>query len=292
MRNPWPLLLRRRCVRSPLFPRLQSAVVALSQSFVAAAKNVLAYGTAYRVITALLNAGPAFVTAALAIDQVTHALASVTGSAARAAKEFTFLQGLAEQTGTGLDVLTQQWLSLQATAAQTPGRLVQVRDIFTEIIDTSARLNKTTEQVGLALYGFTQIVGGTTLQLQDFNQMIDALPGLMPALAKELGVTPGRIRELTRTGQVLVDDLLPAFGRAVNSLASGSGPIHTLQSKLGRLNTAWLLLSKSLSDAGAMDLMIFTVQRATFVLRDLRGAIDFVRDGWNALRQVLGRPVR
>ena len=162
--------------------------------------------------------------------------------------------------------------------SQTPGRLDLARESFSALVETGARLGKSTEQIGAALYGLQQLAGGATVQLDELQkQMGDALPGLFPALAKEMGYTVQEFRKLISEGKILVDDVLAKMPIAIKSLTSGEGSITTATSAFGRMGTAWTNLMDELGKSGALATVTAGVKVLTGALNLLAGAIRAAR---------------
>lgn len=219
-----------------------------------------------------------FLDNALAMDQTRLSLEAVTGSQMRARQEMAFLNQLADRTGTALDVLAQQWTGLFAAANPVPGRLQAARAAFEAVVEVAPRLGRTSAQIGLALFGLQQLVGGVTVQLDELQRQIgDQLPGVMPALARELGVGQQEIRKLASEGKLLVDETLPALARAIRSLADTNGPVQTATAEFSRMGTAWTRLMDTLAQVGVLSLVTRSLQGITAAINVLRAAIEAFR---------------
>lgn len=220
----------------------------------------------------------------LAMDSIRRSLEAVGGSSAVVSREMRFIEEVSGITGVALQKLSQQWVGVFAAANQVPGRLEAARKGFEAIVETAARMGKSTESVGLALYGFQQLVGGVTVQLDELQKQIgDQLPGVMPALARELGITGDQLRKMATEGKLLVDDVLGPLERAIRSLARGDGAIETMRAALGRLSTEWTRLMEALGNIGIFYVLGKAIDVATFSLSGFRRGIEGATEAFKSL---------
>jgi tape measure domain-containing protein len=256
----------------------------MSGGFTALALGAAKLAVAFTALNVVRTVARSFLENALAMDSVRATLVAVSGSTTQASKEMAFLQGVAQQTGVAVGTLAQQWSGLFAAANPVPGRLEEARQVFTALTEAGARMGKSTDQLGLALYGLTQLVGGTTVQMQELQQQIgDALPGVLPALARELGKTDTELRKMIATGQLMVADTLPALTRAIRSMAGGDGAVATASSEFGRMHTAWTNLMDSMAQLGILAAVVRSVQGVTSVVNVLREGVERLRGALTTL---------
>lgn len=179
---------------------------------------------------AVATAGLAFkplLDAAIALDQVRRVLTTVTGSAESAAKQIIFLRQVSQQSGQAFDQIAQSYSKFAASALQSGLTLTQVQGTFKAVALAAGNLGLSTDQVKRALEALGQIASKGTVNMEELRQQLgDALPGVLPLLAKELGLTQKELIKLVESGQLLATEAIPAIGRSLKELEPASGSVN------------------------------------------------------------------
>ena len=93
---------------------------------------------------------------------------------------------------------------------------LELKDIVTvyEGFNTAAKLSGTTaSEASGAFLQLSQALGTGVLRGQELNSVFEQTPAVVQAIAKEMGVTVGEIRDLAKEGKVTIDYILPALER-------------------------------------------------------------------------------
>jgi tape measure domain-containing protein len=93
---------------------------------------------------------------------------------------------------------------------------LELEDIVTvyEGFNTAAKLSGTSaSEASGAFLQLSQALGTGVLRGQELNSVFEQTPAVVQAIAKEMGVTVGEIRDLARQGKVTIDYILPALER-------------------------------------------------------------------------------
>lgn len=179
---------------------------------------------------AVATAGLAFkplLDAAIALDQVRRVLTTVTGSAESAAKQIIFLRQVSQQSGQAFDQIAQSYSKFAASALQSGLTLTQVQGTFKAVALAAGNLGLSTDQVKRALEALGQIASKGTVNMEELRQQLgDALPGVLPLLAKELGLTQKELIGLVESGQLLASEAIPAIGRSLKDLEPTTGIVN------------------------------------------------------------------
>jgi len=179
---------------------------------------------------AVATAGLAFkplLDAAIALDQVRRVLTTVTGSAESAAKQIIFLRQVSQQSGQAFDQIAQSYSKFAASALQSGLTLDQVQGTFKAVALAAGNLGLSTDQVKRALEALGQIASKGTVNMEELRQQLgDALPGVLPLLAKELGLTQKELIGLIESGQLLASEAIPAIGRSLKALEPTTGVVN------------------------------------------------------------------
>ena len=93
---------------------------------------------------------------------------------------------------------------------------LELKDIVTvyEGFNTAAKLSGTSaSEASGAFLQLSQALGTGVLRGQELNSVFEQTPAVVQAIAKEMGVTVGEIRDLAKEGKVTIDYILPALER-------------------------------------------------------------------------------
>jgi len=89
------------------------------------------------------------------------------------------------------------------------------RQLLEGLTDTSAALGASNNQLGQSLFGLSQGLSQSVLRAEEFNQVVEPLPGLMQAIDKAAGLSAGGFRELVNqqkvTSEFFKETLIKAF---------------------------------------------------------------------------------
>lgn len=105
--------------------------------------------------------------------------------------------------------------------------LKQSEQLFKAVNDSAMVFaNGSTEAVDRFIYGYKQAMSAGKVSAQDFNQMNEAIPGLMSKVAEKMGVTYKELKEGLSNGSISVDQ----FNDALKSLdTEGVGAMKALE---------------------------------------------------------------
>ncbi|QUN06428.1 tape measure protein [Shewanella yunxiaonensis] len=78
----------------------------------------------------------------------------------------------------------------------------QARSILEGMSNVQSALGASSEQLGQAMYGLSQALASPVIKAEDFNQVMEPLPGLMNKMDKAAGVGAGGIRKMVLAGQM------------------------------------------------------------------------------------------
>ena len=105
--------------------------------------------------------------------------------------------------------------------------LKQSENLFKAVNDSAMVFaNGSTEAVNRFIYGYKQALSAGKVSAQDFNQMNEAIPGLMSKVAEKMGVSYKELKEGLSNGSISVDQ----FNDALKSLdTEGVGSMESLE---------------------------------------------------------------
>ena len=106
------------------------------------------------------------------------------------------------------------------------GDLEKSESMFKSINDSAMVFaNGSTEAVDRFIYGYKQALSAGKVSAQDFNQMNEAIPGLMSKVAESMGISYKELKDGLSDGSISIDQ----FNEALNKLDSeGTGSMEAL----------------------------------------------------------------
>ena len=130
-------------------------------------------------------------------------LAAVQTAAANAATKF----------GTSQTQANREFAQIYARLRPIGLELKDIVSVY-EGFNTAAKLSGTTaSEASGAFLQLSQALGTGVLRGEELNSVFEQTPAVVQAIAKEMGVTVGEIRNLAKQGKVTIDYILPALER-------------------------------------------------------------------------------
>jgi tape measure domain-containing protein len=242
---------------------------------VSTAAFVLGVAAATVVVTKL---GIAAVRTGIEIDRLNNRLQIVTGSVALASAQFNDLVELADRSGANLSGLADQFTRMRQAVKGTSLEGDKFETIFEGLTMASAKFQLDADQTIGTLKAFEQMISKGTVQAEELRgQLGDRLPGALPIAAKALGKTTQELDKLLKAGAVATEDFLPKFVdmlKKVLGIKEGER-INTVVAALGRLQNAWFLFSKEVSESfGIMNSVRAILDTSAAALTSLAQHMD------------------
>ena len=162
-------------------------------------------------------AGAGIVAIARAGDEYTAAmsrLTSATGSAGAAGQVFRELQGLAAQTGVSVSESAAAFVRFSIAAREVGATNAEVLQLVRTIQQAGIIAGSSTQETQSAILQLGQALASGKLQGDELRSILESMPTLAEAMARELGVSVGQLRQMGAEGQLTADRVMPALLRA------------------------------------------------------------------------------
>ena len=174
------------------------------------------------------------------LESTTRILTTITGNAASAAEQIEFLRVTAQRSGQAFDDIATPYSKFAASALQTGLSLKDTQEVFASVSLAAGNLGLSSDQVSRALEALSQIASKGVVSMEELRgQLGDALPGVLPLLAKELGLTTQELNKVVESGNLLAFEAIPAIGRSLKTLGTEGGkPVEGLVAEFNRLKNA------------------------------------------------------
>lgn len=145
----------------------------------------------------------------------------------------------------------------------------QVKSLAEGFANVGAALGATSTQIDQAMYGLSQALSSGKVNMEDFKQVTEPLPGLLQELDKAAGVGAGGFRKLVADGKVTSDFFAATL---ISALSSYEGAAAAMADTVGgawtRLKNQWVELARTLQKPVANTL--------TPILDSLSDALNLV----------------
>lgn len=167
--------------------------------------------------------------------------------------------------------------------------LKQAEDIFTSINDAAMIFaNGSSDATNRFIYAYKQAMSAGKVSAQDFNQMNEAIPGVMDKVAEVMGITFAEMKQGLSDGSISVDE----FNKALNTLdKEGVGDMNALrdgvfdatggiQTTIERLQSAiqrgWASIIETIGQDNIENIINTLGKAIETVMKAIGGVINFV----------------
>ncbi|MGO4326732.1 phage tail tape measure protein [Cupriavidus sp. 2TAF22] len=211
------------------------------------------------------------------VDKITVGLKfSNGGDAATGARDLSFLRDEANRLGLDLNVAANSFVKLSAAARETTLEGKGARDIFLAISEASAVMHLSATESEGALLAISQMISKGTVQSEELRgQLGERLPGAFQTAARAVGVTTAELSKMLEQGQVISSDFLPKFAAQLRKELAGSveEAANSTQASLGRIDSAWTDLKRTVADSGLGQAAAAQLNILTDAMNDVTSSI-------------------
>lgn len=247
------------------------------------------FGTASAVFSIVSAGINAITQAAAGVPKVTaefqtmnRTLAVLTGSTAAAAKEFEYIKGVANRTGSDIKGMGDAYIRLAAATKDTALEGGQTKRVFEAVSGAMGMLGASSAETENALMAVSQMVSKGVVSMEEMRQQLgERLPGAFQVTAKELGITVADLNDLISSGKLAADDMLPAMARGLETMYNTGAKNDTLIGKWTEFTNAVKVSSAAVGDSGLLDSLL-TVGRIG------AGAIAHLTEGFIFFGKTVG----
>ena len=110
----------------------------------------------------------------------------------------------------------------------------QVKSLAEGFANVGAALGATSTQIDQAMYGLSQALSSGKVNMEDFKQVTEPLPGLLQELDKAAGVGAGGFRKLVADGKVTSDFFAATLISALSSYEGAAAAMADMRSRSAR----------------------------------------------------------
>lgn len=233
----------------------------------------------------LLALGSAAIETGLRFERLRAMLTVAGGGMAGASNEFRYITDLSMKMGLNLEQATEGYAKFKVAANGAGMEASKTRQIFESISKATVAMGLSTSDQSRVFLALEQMLSKGKVSAEELRRQLgNALPGaftLMAKAAKTAGVSvtgsTGELEKLMKAGKLISAEVLPAFAVEVEK-AFGAGftaNSDNLRSNINRMETAWGLFLKAVSDLGLMDAANTAVKGFGYSIQQL---VDWVKE--------------
>jgi tape measure domain-containing protein len=231
------------------FGALGNSLGSTGSAFVSVAGR--AGGAAAAIAAVAVGAAAAGSAVARAGDQATESLArlqAATGSVGAAEKVYQNLFALSQQTGVAISESANAFARFAIAAREIGATNDQVLALVRTVQQAGIIAGASTAETSATVMQLGQALASGRLQGDELRSVLENMPTLAEALARELGASVGELRKMGEAGKLTADVVMPALIRAGQSL---NAEFEKMPATMGR---AFSILGEAMSRfAGDLD---------------------------------------
>lgn len=209
-------------------------------------------------------------------------LSGLTTSAQDYAASEAYLIDLSQRHHKSVQDLTGSYsafLTLERSGIITRQQSMQLLEGFSNL---ASKTGASAMQMSQSIYGLSQALGTGVVNMQDFKQIVEPMPGLANEIAKAFGLTVGSLREFIATGTLTSEEFgrkVPEALKAYEGAAARSA--GTLSAGYADIGNAFTNLAKALEKplSNGVLTVLDGVNAAYTVLKDNGGAVINILTG-------------
>jgi len=231
------------------FGALGNSLGSTGSAFVGVAGR--AGGAAAAIAAVAVGVAAAGSAIARAGDQATESLArlqAATGSFGAAEKVYQNLYALSQQTGVAISESANAFARFAIAAREIGATNDQVLALVRTVQQAGIIAGASTAETSATVMQLGQALASGRLQGDELRSVLENMPTLAEALARELGASVGELRKMGEAGKLTADVVMPALIRAGQSL---NAEFEKMPPTMGR---AFSILGEAMSRfAGDLD---------------------------------------
>jgi tape measure domain-containing protein len=231
------------------FGALGNSLGSTSSAFVSVTGR--AGGAAAAIAAVAVGAAAAGSAIARAGDQATESLArlqAATGSFGAAEKVYQNLYALSQQTGVAISESANAFARFAIAAREIGATNDQVLALVRTVQQAGIIAGASTAETSATVMQLGQALASGRLQGDELRSVLENMPTLAEALARELGASVGELRKMGEAGKLTAGVVMPALIRAGQSL---NAEFEKMPPTMGR---AFSILGEAMSRfAGDLD---------------------------------------
>lgn len=245
---------------APATSQATSSLRAMTTASSGLASQLTVVAAGYLSVQGAVRGTQAVFAAGMNVERQERAWAAIAGGTKQASEELAFLRATADRVGVSFLSLEEGYRNVAASAKGTALEGDAMRKVFLAITEAGQQLGLSSESVKGALVAISQMASTGTVQLDELRQQLgNHIPGVMTIAAKAMNMTTAEFRKQVEAGNVLAEEFLPRFARAIRSqfvpsMETAEQGTRTLSQEIARVgNVLTEMTAKVAQDSGLLD---------------------------------------
>ncbi len=254
-----------------------------------------------RGIATLAELPEALIESGLAAERLDRRFRFAAGSIAAGARELQFVRREADRLGIDFLTTANAYSGLANASRGTALEGQATREIFLAVAEAGRVMGLSAEQQSGALLALEQIMSKGKVSAEDLRgQLGERLPDAFQVAARAIGVSTRELDRMLAAGELLSDEFLPRFARALREHVAEGVPYATqdAEASFARLGNAIERLRESFARSGLLENLAKATDLATRFIDALSGhtpvpdAVQHDLERYIELRDALDRPAQ
>lgn len=183
------------------------------------------------------------------MEQAEARMKSMLGSTQAVDFSMNALREASYRTGNSIVDLADNFGKMSVFVQSGHITLTEAKDLSLGLSDAMVALGGDTNNLGNVMYGLSQSMGAGVVRAEEFNQVMEPLPGLLNRIERENGMVSGSLRQMVNDGKVTSDQfknfLIPAlksFQTEANNMSD------TLVANQGKMSATFQAIGEDIYD--------------------------------------------
>ncbi len=209
----------------------------------AVAGTTLAVGAlAYKIADFAIQAGKP-------MEQAEARMKSMLGSTQAVDFSMNALREASYRTGNSIVDLADNFGKMSVFVQSGHINLQEATDLSLGLSDAMVALGGDTNNLGNVMYGLSQAMGSGVVRAEEFNQVMEPLPGLLNRIERENGMVSGSLRQMVNDGQVTSDQFKNLLIPALKSFQTEANNMSdTLSANQGKMSATFQAIGEDIYD--------------------------------------------
>ncbi|KAA0678071.1 tape measure protein [Roseomonas genomospecies 6] len=180
--------------------------------------------------------GAQLIASAAQAQQLERRLSSLVGTGAALAENQTWLAQTADRLGQSQTVMADSYTRLLSLARSGLVTIQQSRELTEGLANAQVKFAADVGRMGDVMYGLSQALASPVVQMEELNQVVEPLPGILMDLDRAAGLPGGGFRRLVGEGRVTSemfrDTLIKALRGYAGEAEKAAGSVEAAYARM------------------------------------------------------------
>lgn len=183
------------------------------------------------------------------MEQAEARMKSMLGSTQAVDFSMNALREASYRTGNSIVDLADNFGKMSVFVQSGHINLQEATDLSLGLSDAMVALGGDTNNLGNVMYGLSQSMGAGVVRAEEFNQVMEPLPGLLNRIERENGMVSGSLRQMVNDGQVTSDQFKNLLIPALKSFQTEANNMSdTLSANQGKMSATFQAIGEDIYD--------------------------------------------